>query len=150
MSKTLTGVFDSDEHAAHAVEDLLRRGVPREEIAVIPAIAASLDSLSEKRHATRAQAAALVGGVGMLVGALIGTLALRLDGAGAFIAALVGGLLGAAAGVFGVGMPTAEHATRGNVLVAVRTADSKLARIAKKIFAREALDYAWRGTTVAR
>jgi uncharacterized membrane protein len=146
MSKTLIGLFDTEDHAVHAAGELSRRGVSRERIAVVPVVAAELDEIGEKQRATRARRATLGAGIGMLAGALIAILALPVGIGRALLAALVGAAVGIA-----LGITTREHQpARGSAFVAVRTADSKLARIAKHVFSREAIDYAFEGTTVAR
>jgi len=148
MSKTLTGLFDTEDHAARAAEELWRRGIPREKIAVVPVIAGKLELLGERQRRTRARAALLLGGIGMLAGALLAVIALRLDAAKALQGAVVGAVLGV-----GLGLTTSlerRAVAPGSALLAVRTADSKLARIARRTLSREALDYTFEGTTVAR
>ena len=147
MSKTLTGLFDTEDHAARAAEALLRRGIPREEIAVIPVIAAKLELDGEKQRRTHARAALLLGGIGMLAGALLAVVAMRADAVKAFEGGVIGAVLGVA---LGWTAPMERRAARGSALLAVRTADSKLARITERTLSREALDYTFEGTTVAR
>jgi hypothetical protein len=147
MSKTLTGLFDTEEHAARARAALLRRGIAPEEIAVIPLVAARLELDGATQRRTRARAALLLGGIGMLAGALLAVVGLRVDTLNAFEGALIGAVLGLA---LGLSAPRERRAARGSALLAVRTADSKLARVARRTLAREALDYTFEGTTVAR
>jgi hypothetical protein len=147
MSKTLTGLFDTEEHAARARRALLRGGIPPEEIAVIPVMAASLELDGATQRRTRARAVLLRGGIGMLAGALLAVVGLRVDTLNALEGALIGAVLGVA---LGLSAAMERRAARGSALVAVRTADSKLARVAKRTLSREALDYTFEGTTVAR
>jgi hypothetical protein len=148
MSKSITGVFESEQHAARAVDELRLAGVPAEHIDVVYAATSALGA--PKELIAGLHAALLGGGLGSLSGVLIGLLALDLHRPETVAAALVGAFLGALAGLaIGRARALRSHPKTG-VLVVVRTADSKLASATRKVFAREGIDYGWRGTTVAR
>ncbi|MCB0195330.1 MAG: hypothetical protein KDJ65_25505 [Anaerolineae bacterium] len=159
MTKTVTGLFDDIGQAQRAVEDLVESGFSREDISLVaadpneeygrhfgPYGETTYEQASEAGSgaATGAVAGGILGGLG---GILLGLGALAIPGVGPVIAAgpiaagLVGAGVGAAAGglvgaLIGWGIPEeeahyyTEGVRRGGTLVAVRTPDHQVSRVA--------------------
>src|SRR5215218_9908135 len=107
MAKTIVGLFDTFPEAQGAVQDLVNKGFPRDNISIAANNAmgeytqSSASSEEWSGTATGAAAGATIGGIGgLLVG--LGTLAIPGVGpivaAGPLIAALTGAGVGAMAG----------------------------------------------------
>lgn len=137
----ITGVFKSSDQAARAIEALLQGGIARDDISIVASEGTKVEAFGIQKHTKAAEAAAIGGGLGGAVGALIagftavGALAtggLGLIAAGPIVAALAGAGAGAAAGgvlggLIGLGIPEHEvkfyedALNKGSVLVGVKT-----------------------------
>jgi len=146
MAKTIVGLFDTLTEAQGAVQELINKGFPRDNISIAAnntagEYAQSTASSEEwSGTATGAAAGATIGGIG---GLLVGLGALAIPGigpvvaAGPLIAALTGAGIGAVAGgligaLTDVGVPEeeagyyAEGVRRGGTLVTVNADDSRV------------------------
>jgi len=148
MAKTIVGLFDTFPEAQGAVQDLVNKGFPRDNISIAANNAtgeytqSSASSEEWSGTATGAAAGATIGGIGgLLVG--LGTLAIPGVGpivaAGPLIAALTGAGVGAVAGgligaLTDIGVPEeeagyyAEGVRRGGTLVTVNAEDNMVDR----------------------
>ncbi|MED3563384.1 general stress protein [Bacillus xiapuensis] len=121
--KHLVGVYDTENEAIRAVEDLKRQGYASEEISVIGKnredVTAINDVTGTKTEDGLAAGAATGGALGGMVGLLAGIGALAIPGIGPFIAAgpitatLTGAVVGAGVGgltgaLIGMGIPEAD------------------------------------------
>lgn len=136
MSQTVIGVFRSDKQAEEAVRELKARHFPVEDISVVARGDERSSGLGTQNLADGTVAGGALGG---LTGLLAGVGALLIPGVGPIIAAgpLAGALTGIvtggiAGGLIDYGLPEEEgrryeeEINRGNVLVAVETADDEL------------------------
>ncbi|MDQ6600548.1 general stress protein [Bacillus salipaludis] len=121
--KHLVGVYDTENEAIRAVEDLKRQGYTAEEISVIGKnredVTAINDATGTKTEDGLAAGAATGGALGGMVGLLAGMGALAIPGIGPLIAAgpiaatLTGAVFGAGVGgltgaLIGMGIPEEE------------------------------------------
>ncbi len=152
MATVVTGLFDSPQKAAVAVQALEAQGVPGEDISLLTGDRFDRDAFTVESHSKATEGvgvgAAGGGAIGALIGGLTavgtiatggagilvaGPLAAALAGAGA--GAATGGLLG---GVIGATMP--EHEVKhyedalekGSVLVGVTCNEAEEKEIAKR------------------
>ncbi|OMF97221.1 general stress protein [Paenibacillus sp. FSL R7-0273] len=139
-TKKIVGIFDTEQEATRAIEDLQNRGISNDEISIITRDRDELQSISEDTGtmapegvATGAATGGVVGGVaGLLAG--IGALAIPGIGpilaAGPIVATLTGAAIGAGAGglvggLIGLGIPEEEareyegYVDNGKILVLV-------------------------------
>jgi uncharacterized membrane protein len=138
--KKIVGIFQTEQEAIKAIEDLKRHGYSSDDISVVAKNREGLDNVSEETGtkapeglATGAATGGVLGGVG---GLLLGIGALAIPGIGPFIAAgpivatLTGAAVGAGAGglvggLIGLGIPEDEasryneYVNNGNILVLV-------------------------------
>jgi len=144
MAKTIVGLFDTFTEAQGAVQDLVNKGFPRDNISIAANNAtgeytqSSASSEQWSGTATGAAAGATIGGIG---GLLVGLGALAIPGvgpivaAGPLIAALTGAGVGAVAGgligaLTDIGVPEeeagyyAEGVRRGGTLVTINAEES--------------------------
>lgn len=139
-TKKIVGIFDTEQEATRAIEDLQSKGIRNDEISIITRDRDELQSISEDTGtmapegvATGAATGGVVGGVaGLLAG--IGALAIPGIGpilaAGPIVATLTGAAIGAGAGglvggLIGLGIPEDEareyegYVDSGKILVLV-------------------------------
>lgn len=149
MTKTVIGTYSSMETAIDVVNDLVNAGFDRDSVSVIA-------NDADKKYASHvdqdmddtAKGAGIGAALGGLGGLLVGLGALAIPGigpviaagplaaalAGAGIGAVTGGIIGA---LVDLGIPEdsahvyAESVRRGNVLVAVQTADERAADVTR-------------------
>jgi uncharacterized membrane protein len=142
--KNIVGVYDSEQEAIAAIEDLIRRGYHKEEISVIGKNLDHVTTVTEETgtvaEETAATGAITGGAIGGLTGLLAGIGALAIPGIGPIIAAgpiaatLMGTLTGAGLGgltgaLIGLGIPDDQAKYYGNsvnegkILVLVRDRD---------------------------
>jgi hypothetical protein len=161
MSKTLMALYRTRPAAGRAVDELLDAGFTRDKVAITLAKTARSDLFEVEQHSRATDGAALGGGLGVLVGAVGALLGFGTAADGVLVTALGGAGIGAIAGGLGGALlgllfsrydaqPQDSRARSRGVIVGVRTADSRLARQARRIFERTAIDYRYSGTTVAR
>ncbi|WNS45506.1 general stress protein [Paenibacillus sp. MMS20-IR301] len=140
MTDKIVGVFDTEQEATRAIEDLQRQGFSNDDISVITRdrddlknISADTGTMAPEGVATGAATGGVVGGItGLLAG--IGALAIPGIGpilaAGPIVATLTGAALGAGAGglvggLIGLGIPEDEardyegYVDSGKILVLV-------------------------------
>lgn len=139
--KNLVGVYDTENEAIQAVEDLKRQGYAPEDISVIgknkDEVNGINDATGTKTEEGLAAGAATGGVLGGLVGLLAGVGALAIPGVGPILAAgpiaatLTGAAVGAGAGglagaLIGMGIPEEEadryegYVKEGKILVVVK------------------------------
>ncbi|ULT54462.1 general stress protein [Neobacillus drentensis] len=139
--KHLVGVYDTENEAIQAVEDLKRQGYAPEDISVIgknkDEVNGINDATGTKTEEGLAAGAATGGVLGGLVGLLAGVGALAIPGVGPILAAgpiaatLTGAAVGAGAGglagaLIGMGIPEEEadryegYVKEGKILVVVK------------------------------
>ncbi|WP_084375163.1 general stress protein [Neobacillus soli] len=144
QEKNIVGVYDTEQEAVAAIEDLIRQGYRKDEISVIGKSTEDVNSITEETGTaaedTAATGALAGGAIGGVTGFLAGIGALAIPGIGPFIAAgpiaatLLGGITGAGLGgltgaLIGLGIPEdeAEHYGRsveeGKILVLVKKRD---------------------------
>ncbi|HZG69898.1 MAG TPA: general stress protein [Chondromyces sp.] len=140
MEKRIVGVYNTQDEAIAAIEDLKRQGYASEDISVLSKneeqvdyVAEQTDTKAEEGAATGAATGGLLGG---LTGVLAGAGALAIPGIGPIVAAgpIAAGLTGAAAGagagglagaLIGMGIPEDDAETyesyvkEGKILVLV-------------------------------
>ncbi|MCQ6279301.1 general stress protein [Bacillus sp. EB600] len=138
--KHLVGVYDTENEAIQAVEDLKRQGYASEDISVIGKNKDEVNGINEatgmKTEEGLAAGAATGGALGGLLGLLAGVGALAIPGIGPLLAAgpiaatLTGAAVGAGAGglagaLIGMGIPEEEadryegYVKEGKILVVV-------------------------------
>jgi hypothetical protein len=161
MTQTVTGLFDTYEHAAQAVAELERSGVPHSDISIVASNAhdrwadrdGAVSDTTANAAGTGATAGTVIGGgAGLLAG--LGLLAIPglgpIVAAGWLVATITGAGVGAAAGgllggLTGAGVSPehaqvyAEGVRRGGTLVTARVPDD-LATSARAILTRGAVD----------
>lgn len=160
MTKTIVGVFNSVQDANKAVQNLENAGIPRDDISVVAnKNAAGYETYEGTDKASDVVAdagiGAAIGGVGGLLLAAVGAITIPVIGpilaAGPIVAAITGAGIGAAAGgLVGAltehGIPEehartyAEGVRRGDVLVTVRTADSRADKVRDILDDNDAID----------
>lgn len=142
MSKKIVGVYDTEQAAIHAIEQLKQRGIDNDDISILARDKGDVSAIQEEtgtRAPEGAAAGAAGGGVlGGLTGLLVGVGALAIPGigplvaAGPIAAALTGAAVGAGAGglvggLIGLGIPENEaslyneYVQDGNILVLVES-----------------------------
>jgi uncharacterized membrane protein len=168
MAKHVLGLFDTQEHAHHAVQKLIDEGIDRRAVGLIAANSEGTLERSRVDHSgdvasagalTGAASGMLLGGlVGLLIGAttvaappvglvVAGPLAATLAGAGVGLAS--GGLLGA---LIGLGVSEdeahtyAEGIRRGGVLVTVDAREIDVDRVERLLAQEGAIDIRERRT----
>lgn len=127
--KNVVGVYETEQEAIIAIEDLVKQGYNKQDICVVGKdlknvnhIADETGTVAEESAATGALAGGTVGG---LTGLLVGVGALAIPGAGPIIAAgpiassLIGAVAGAGLGgltgaLIGIGIPDHEAEYYGN------------------------------------
>jgi uncharacterized membrane protein len=140
--KKIVGVFQTEQEAIKAIEDLKRHGYSSDDISVVAKNKAGLENVSEETGTNASEglaAGAATGGVlGGVGGLLLGIGALAIPGIGPFLAAgpivatLTGAAVGAGAGglvggLIGLGIPEDEasryneHVNNGDILVLVNS-----------------------------
>ncbi|WHY87112.1 general stress protein [Neobacillus novalis] len=145
--KHLVGVYDTENEAIQAVQDLKRQGYAAEEISVIGKNNEQVDEINDvtgtKTEEGLVAGAATGGALGGLVGLLAGVGALAIPGIGPFIAAgpiaatLTGAAVGAGAGgltgaLIGMGLPEEEadryegYVNEGKILVVVERRENRV------------------------
>jgi hypothetical protein len=161
-TRTVVGVFNSVQDAQAAVRDLEAQGISRDEISIVANKNAvgydTMDSADRDKASdvvADAGIGAAIGGVGGLLLSAAGALTIPVIGpilaAGPIAAALTGAGIGAAAGgLIGAltesGVPEeharyyAEGVRRGDVLVTVRTDNSRTERVCDILDAHNAVD----------
>ncbi|WP_127507483.1 general stress protein [Paenibacillus humicus] len=142
MSKKIVGVYDTEDAAISAIEDLKARGVDSDDISILARDKGDVAAIQEETGtmAPEGVAAGAAGGgvLGGLTGLLVGIGALAIPGigpivaAGPIAAALTGAAVGAGAGglvggLIGLGIPENEanmyneYVQDGNILVLVES-----------------------------
>ncbi|MEH7493569.1 general stress protein [Neobacillus niacini] len=129
IEKNVVGVYDTEQEAIIAIEDLVKQGYDKQDICVIGKdiknvnyIADETGTVAEESAATGALAGGTLGG---LTGLLVGVGALAIPGAGPIIAAgpiassLIGAVAGAGLGgltgaLIGIGIPDDQAEFYGN------------------------------------
>src|SRR4051794_2101529 len=129
IEKTVAGVYETEQEAIIAIEDLVKQGYNKQDICVVGKdlknvnyIADETGTVAEETAATGALAGGTLGG---LTGLLVGVGALAIPGAGPIIAAgpiassLIGAVAGAGLGgltgaLIGIGIPDHEAEYYGN------------------------------------
>jgi hypothetical protein len=161
-TRTVVGVFNSVQDAQEAVRDLEGQGISRDEISIVAnknAVGYDTMDTADRDKASDVMAdagiGAAIGGVGGLLLSAAGALTIPVIGpilaAGPIAAALTGAGIGAAAGgLIGAltesGVPEeharyyAEGVRRGDVLVTVRTDNSRTDRVCDILDAHNAVD----------
>ncbi|MFJ5714569.1 general stress protein [Neobacillus sp. NPDC093127] len=145
--KHLVGVYDTENEAIQAVQDLKRQGYAAEDISVIGKNNEQVDEINDvtgtKTEEGLVAGAATGGALGGLVGLLAGVGALAIPGIGPFIAAgpiaatLTGAAVGAGAGglagaLIGMGLPEEEadryegYVNEGKILVVVERRENRV------------------------
>ncbi|NMO96280.1 general stress protein [Paenibacillus lemnae] len=140
MQKHVVGVFDTENEAISAIQDLQERGIPGERISVISKDKQEMENVTDETGTKAPEgvaAGAATGGVlGGVTGLLAGAGALAIPGIGPILAAgpiaatLAGAAVGAGAGglvggLIGLGIPEDEakdyetHINEGRILVLV-------------------------------
>ncbi|CAN5695403.1 hypothetical protein BH11PLA1_BH11PLA1_03350 [soil metagenome] len=147
MSKSTltTGIFKNSDDASRAVQALMANGISQNDINIVASDRTKLDAFGFAKHTHAADGAAIGGGLGGAVGALIlgftavGALAtggIGLLAAGPIVAALAGAGAGAAAGgllggLVGLGIPETEvkfyedALNQGSIIVGVKSESDK-------------------------
>jgi uncharacterized membrane protein len=108
MAKKIVGVFDSEQEASRAIEDLKRQGFSSDDISIVAKNRDDVDSITNETGAGTAEdiatGAATGGVIGGATGLIAGLAALAIPGvgpilaAGPIAAALTGAAVGAGAG----------------------------------------------------
>ncbi|MEH7273125.1 general stress protein [Neobacillus vireti] len=129
VERTVVGVYETEQEAILAIEDLVKQGYNKQDICVVGQdlknvnhIADQTGTVAEESAATGALAGGTLGG---LTGLLVGVGALAIPGAGPIIAAgpiassLIGAIAGAGLGgltgaLIGIGIPDDEAEYYGN------------------------------------
>jgi uncharacterized membrane protein len=129
IEKNVVGVYDTEQEAIIAIEDLVKQGYDKQDICVIGKdlknvnyIADETGTVAEESAATGALAGGTLGG---LTGLLVGVGALAIPGVGPIIAAgpiassLIGAVAGAGLGgltgaLIGIGIPDDQAELYGN------------------------------------
>ncbi len=145
------GVFGSDLEARSAVEDLLRRGFPREDISLVVREDGRPVAVAESDGTGGAATGIAVGSVlGAVAGLLVGVAGLTIPGSGPILAAgplattLAGAAIGAATGgllgaLVDLGLPEeraiyySDRVRAGHALITVRAPDPSSAAVAADI-----------------
>lgn len=158
MAKTIVGLFDRSDDARNAINELVDKGFPREDISLVANNTRGEYAAHGESEAAEGAGVGAVGGaaVGGLTGMLIGLGALTVPGIGPVVAAgalattlgwtAVGAGVGAAAGtliggLIGAGIPDedaqvyAESIRRGGTLVMLTASDER-AEFASNILQR--------------
>lgn len=167
--KTLSGLFDTRSDATQAIEDLIERGIPRDDISIVSNDSSGWydeDSKEEAGAETGASIGAIAGGAG---GLLAGLGLLTIPGIGELVAAgwllsaaagaAAGAVVGGAAGGLVVWLMDhglderdahvfAEGLKRGGTLVTARVPDER-AVAAEAIFLKHGVDIAARRDALA-
>ena len=145
--KTIVGVYESEQEAITAIDNLINRGYKKEEISVIGKNQTDVSSITEETgtaaEETAATGAVTGGALGGVTGLLVGIGALAIPGIGPIVAAgpiattLMGALTGAGVGgltgaLIGLGIPDEEakyygdSVKEGKILVLVNKHDDYL------------------------
>ena len=140
MEKKIVGVFDTEQEASQAIEQLIREGISQDDISVITKDREDMQAISDETGTKAPEgvaAGAATGGVlGGVAGLLAGIGALAIPGIGPILAAgpIAATLTGAAVGVgagglvgglIGLGIPEDEakeyesYVDKGKILVLV-------------------------------
>jgi hypothetical protein len=126
--KKVVGIYESEQEAIVAIEDLINQGYSKQDICVVGKDLKNVNHISEETGAVADETAtgALTGGtIGGVTGLLVGVGALAIPGAGPIIAAgpiatsLIGAIAGAGLGglggaLIGLGIPEEEADYYGN------------------------------------